>query len=121
MKPNDEAFYLNQAEPNRSCLLAIRSMIIKMNSNISETKKYGMPCFCFKKKAFCYLWIDKKTNEPYILFVDGKHIEHTKLEAGNRSKMKIFRLDPNKDLPMKTLESLFFKTIRLYTSGTVKS
>jgi len=23
-------------------------------------------CFCYKKKMFCYLWTDKKTDEPYL-------------------------------------------------------
>ncbi|MBQ4913392.1 DUF1801 domain-containing protein [Maribacter sp. MMG018] len=121
MKFNTDTFYLNQDEPNRGCLLAIRSLILKLNCHVSETKKYGMPCFCFKKKPFCYLWIDKKTTEPYVLFVNGSHLQHTQLETGNRSKMKIFRLDPNKDLPVETLQSLFFQTITLYTSGTVRS
>lgn len=118
---NIDNFYLNKEEPNRSCLLAIRSILLKLNVNVSETKKYGMPCFCFKKKPFCYLWIDKKTTEPYVLFVNGSHLQHAQLETGNRSKMKIFRIDPNKDLPMETLRLLLSKTIELYTLGVIKS
>ena len=77
-------FYLNKEEPNKSCLLALRNIILSQDENITETTKYGMPCFCYKKKMFCYLWIDKKTTEPYILFVEGKHLNHPKLETGNR-------------------------------------
>jgi hypothetical protein len=66
-----DAFYLNQEEPNKSCLLALRTIILDQDKQITETRKYGMPCFCYKGKMFCYLWTDKKTDEPYILMVEG--------------------------------------------------
>ncbi|WP_240491734.1 DUF1801 domain-containing protein, partial [Flavivirga aquatica] len=77
MNQNDN-FYLDKDEPNKSCLLTLRNIIINQDKNITETKKYGMPCFCYKTKTFCYLWIDKKTDEPYILFVEGQYIDHPK-------------------------------------------
>jgi hypothetical protein len=113
-------FYLNSNEPNKSCLLALRDLILAQNENMAETIKYGMPCFCYRKKMCCYLWVDKKTKEPYILFVEGKHLDHPKLEKGNRSRMKIFRIDPKIDLPVNTIDSLLKKAIGLYVNGTVK-
>ena len=113
-------FYLNKAEPQKSCLLALRSIILKQDTNITETLKYGMPCFCYRKKMFCYLWTDKKTGEPYILMVEGKMIVHPKLEAGERTRMKILRVNPHKDLPIKTIESILQKALDLYKKGLVK-
>ncbi|MBK7681825.1 MAG: DUF1801 domain-containing protein [Bacteroidetes bacterium] len=113
-------FYLNKEEPNKSCLLALRSIILDQDINISETQKYGMPCFCYKKKMFCYLWTDKKTDEPYLLLVEGKLLDHPKLEQGDRSRMKIFRVNPNKDIPIKTIESILQKALDLYRSGKIK-
>ena len=113
-------FYLNKEELNKSCLLALRSIILEQDIHISETQKYGMPCFCYKKMMFCYLWIDKKTGDPYLLMVEGKLLDHPKLEQGNRSKMKIFRVNPNKDLPIKTIESILQKALNLYRSGKIK-
>ena len=112
-------FYLNKEEPNKSCLLALRNIILSQDENITETTKYGMPCFCYKKKMFCYLWIDKKTTEPYILFVEGKHLNHPKLETGNRARMKTFRINPNKDIPINTIETLLNKALDLYRHGTI--
>ncbi|WP_255606956.1 DUF1801 domain-containing protein [Pedobacter polysacchareus] len=106
-------------EPNKSCLLALRSIILEQDNEITETRKYGMPCFCYKKKMFCYLWTDKKTEEPYILMVEGKHLNHPKLEKGERSRMKIFRVNPIKDLPIKTIESILQNALDLYRSGTI--
>lgn len=113
-------FYLDKEEPVRSCLLALRSIILKQDSNISETRKYGMPCFCYKQRMFCYLWTDKKTNEPYILMVEGKHLEHPALEQGKRSRMKILRIDPGKDLPLSTVDLMLNMGLDIYRAGTVK-
>ncbi|WP_416866423.1 MAG: DUF1801 domain-containing protein [Imperialibacter sp.] len=112
-------YYLNKEEPNKSCLLALRSIILAQDTNLTETQKWGMPCFCFRKKMFCYLWTDKKTEEPYILFVEGKYLDHPKLEAGERSRMKVFRVSPNEDLPVETIEALLNSALDLYRNGTI--
>jgi len=111
-------FYLSKPEPNRSCLLALRGILLAQDPAITETVKYGMPCFCYKNKAFCYLWTDKKTEEPYLLLVEGKHLNHPQLEQGSRSRMKIFRVNPNQDLPIKTIESIVHSALDLYRDIT---
>ena len=113
-------YYLNKQEPNKSCLLALRSIILNQDANVTETRKWGMPCFCYKKKMFCYLWTDKKTDEPYILMVEGKHLVHPGLEAGKRSRMKIFGVTPNIDLPQKAIENILQQSLDLYKNGIVK-
>jgi hypothetical protein len=114
-------YYFKREEPGRSCLLALRSIILEQDNEITETMKYGMPCFTFRKKAFCYLWVDKKTNEPYILMVEGKHLDHPELETGNRSRMKIFRVNPNHDLPLSTIDVILNQALDLYRKGIVKT
>lgn len=114
-------YYLKKQEPNKSCLLALRSIILDQDQYITETQKYGMPCFCYKKKMFCYLWTDKKTNEPYLLMVEGKHLDHPKLEEGDRSRMKIFRVNPTNDLPKETIETILQKALDLYRKGVIDS
>lgn len=116
-----DRFYLDKDEPNKSCLLALRNIILKQDENISETIKYGMPCFIYKKKMFCYLWVDKKTDEPYILFVEGKRMNHSELELGDRTRMKIFRINPNQDIPINTVELLLNQALYLYRSGIIKT
>ena len=113
-------YYLKKEEPNKSCLLALRSIILKQDKDIAETQKWGMPCFCYKNKMFCYLWTDKKTDEPYILMVEGKYLDHPQLEEGDRTRMKIFRVDPNKDLPIKTIHAILQKALDLYRKGVIK-
>jgi hypothetical protein len=113
-------YYLNKAEPNKSCLLALRSIILEQDTNVTETQKWGMPCFCYKKTIFCYLWTEKKTGEPYLLMVEGKHLVHPGLEAGERSRMKIFRVDPGGNLPGKTIVNILQMSLDLYRTGIVK-
>lgn len=113
-------YYLSKEEPNKSCLLALRTIILEQDSLVTETRKYGMPCFCYKQKMFAYLWTDKKTTEPYILFVEGNHLEHPQLESGNRARMKIFKIDPNKDIPLTTVQDLLNMALDLYRNGTIK-
>jgi len=113
-------YYLNKEDPNKSCLLALRNIILNQDTDVTETQKWGMPCFCYKKKMFCYLWTDKKTDEPYILMVEGKYLDHSELEEGDRSRMKIFRVNPNKDLPIKTIENILQKALDLYRTGIIK-
>lgn len=106
-------FYLNQVETNRSCFLAFRDIILKQHETIHETRKYGMPCFCFIGKPMCYLWTDKKTNATYILFVDGNRLEHPSLESGNLTKMKVLRIEPKKDQTIKELKRILSKALKL--------
>ena len=113
-------YYLNKEEPNKSCLLALRNIILDQDTHVTETQKYRMPCFCYKKKMFCYLWTDKKTDEPYMLMVEGKYLDHPELEEGDRSRMKIFRVNPHKDLPIKTIERILQKGLDLYRTGIIK-
>lgn len=114
------SYYLKKEEPNKSCLLALRNIILDQDKDITETQKYGMPCFCYKEKMFCYLWTDKKTDEPYILMVEGNRLTHPKLEKGDRARMKVFRVNPRKDLPIKTIETILQNALDLYRTGVVK-
>jgi hypothetical protein len=113
-------YYLREGEPNRSCLLSLRSIILSQDINVTETQKYGMPCFCYKKKMFCYLWTNKKTQEPYILMVEGKFLDHPQLEIGGRSRMKILKVDPNADLPVEAILSVLNTALDLYRKGIIK-
>lgn len=120
MNPELESFYLNKSEPNKGCFLALRSLILQQDDTVTETLKYGMPCFCYHKKMFCYLWMDQKTNLPYILFVEGKHLDHPDLKSGKRTRMKTLTIDPSQDLPIDTIQFLLDKALDLYRNGTIR-
>jgi hypothetical protein len=116
-----ESWYLKQEEPNRSCFLAMRDMVLKADVEVQETIKYGSPCFVYRGRAFCYLWKDKKTTEPYFLLVEGKRLNHQALEAGDRKRMKILRVKPTEDLPIASVNSVLLEALELYKNGTIKT
>ncbi len=91
-----------------------------MDSNVAHVLKYRMPFFTYKNKMFCYLWTDKKTKEPYIGIVEGNRIDYPFLEQGNRSRMKIFRINPSKDIPIQQIELVLQEAFDLYRNGVIQ-
>lgn len=107
-------FYLQKDEPVKSCLLFLRSHILHHDKNITEAWKYGMPFFCYKGKMLCYLWVHKKNGMPYLGIVKGKQIDHPDLIIEDRAKMKIMLFDPEKDIPVATIDYILKAAMALY-------
>jgi Domain of unknown function (DU1801) len=112
-------FYFEKEEPLQSCLLALKEIILSQDKDIASAWKYGMPFFCYKGKMFCYLWVHKKTRQPYIGIVEGKHFNHPDLIIEKRSRMKIMLFDADKELPVKTIRLIIKQAINLYKTGVV--
>ncbi len=114
-------FYANQNEPCKSCLLALCKIILQQDKNITSALKYGMPFFMYKGKIFCYLWIDKKANEPYLGIVEGSLVHHPLLVQGKRARMKIIQFNASKDLHIKTINGILTQALNLYRNGIIKT
>ncbi len=99
-------FYFQKAEPLQSCLLAVRDIILNYHKSIEEGVSYGMPLFTYNGKRLCYLWVDKGTQWPYILMVDGDKISHHALQTGNRARMKILPVNPDTDIQIEIIEAV---------------
>ena len=119
MLNEQEQFYLKHDEEVNACLQALRSIILSMDKEVAAAWKYGMPMFCYKGKMFCYIWTHKKTGQPYLGIVEGKHIEHPQLIQEKRARMKIMLFDADKDLPVKTIKSILKQAIDLYKTGKI--
>ncbi|OMQ07974.1 DUF1801 domain-containing protein [[Flexibacter] sp. ATCC 35103] len=119
MKQLDD-FYLKQEEPIKGIFLALKEIILKHDPDITNVLKYGMPFFCYKQKMFCYLWIHKKTKQPYIGIVEGKYFDEPFLIQENRSRMKIMMLDSKEDFDLKKIEAILQKALNLYKTGIIK-
>jgi hypothetical protein len=107
-------YFLEKEEPIKSYLLALRDHILKFDTNISEAWKYRMPFYCYSGKMFCYLWVHKKYGQPYMGIVEGKKISHPQLIVEKRARMKIMLLDPEKDVPVKVINSILKDLVHLY-------
>ena len=113
LRPID-TYFLQQEEPVKSCLAALRELLLKYDGNITEAWKYGMPFYCYKGRMFCYLWVHKKYKQPYIGIVEGKNIDHTQLMMEKRARMKILLVDPDQDIPIKIIFSILKDAMSLY-------
>lgn len=113
LRPID-SWFLSKEEPVKSCLQFLREHILKQDANITETWQYGMPFYLYSGKRFCYLWMHKKYGQPYIGIVDGKQIEHPDLVMEKRARMKILLVDPDSNLPMKKINKVLNKVLKLY-------
>ena len=113
LRPIDN-YFLQQEEPFQSCLQFLRQHILNVDKNITQRWQYGMPFFYCKEKRFCYLWVHKKYQQPYIGIVDGNKINHPDLVSEKRNRMKILLLDPAKDIPVKKIDSILKAALKLY-------
>jgi hypothetical protein len=109
-----DLFFLQKDEPAKSSLLFLRKHIINFDAHITEAWKYKMPFYCYKGKMFCYLWVNKKTHQPYIGIVEGRRIEHPLLIIEKRSRMKILPLDASTDLPITTIDIILNMALAIY-------
>ncbi|HTE25923.1 DUF1801 domain-containing protein [Flavitalea sp.] len=110
---NIDSFYLGLNEPVKSCLEALRTIILKHDSQISESMKYGMPFFSIHKKMLCYFWKEKKNGLPYIGFKEAKSLPFPWLEIGDRSTISVMYIDPYSDLPLKKLRQTLKAAIEI--------
>ena len=112
MKELDQ-YYLNLPEPNKSCLLALRDIILTQDENLVPAWKWNTPFFYYKGQMLFYLWIDKKLKVPYIGITNGRQIEHPALAKGKRTRIKLLFIDPEQDLPIDLIKNLLQQSIIL--------
>ncbi len=107
-------FYLDLSEPNQSCLLILRDIILNVNDLIVEDLKSNTPCFNFNKQILCYLWVDKSTSEPCILIAEGKKLNLPELEKTTHKKIELLRINPTEDIPLEKINYILHKALEYY-------
>lgn len=113
LRPID-AYFLKHEEPVKSCLQFLRDHLLKLDKNLVEEWKYGMPFYCYNGKMCMYLWVHKKYKQPYIGIVEGQKLKHPELIQERRARMKILLIDAEKNIPVKKINSILKKVILLY-------
>ncbi|MEN0051031.1 MAG: DUF1801 domain-containing protein [Bacteroidota bacterium] len=109
-----DSFYLEKEEPIQSCLLALRSIILNYNEDFEPLWRYRLPCFMYQDQIFCYLWVDRRTQFPYIAVGKGVEIEHPNLVQGSRTFVKLFYVNPTEDIPIDNIQEIFDLAMELY-------
>lgn len=109
-------FYLDKKEPVKSCLIALKTIISNYSTGFVPMWKYRLPCFMYKNQIFCYLWIDKKSQHPYIAIGKGVQLKHPDLIIGDRTFTALLMIDPEKDIPVNKIHHIFDMAMKLYES-----
>ncbi len=105
-------FFASQEEPAKTCLDALRLIILNIDKEfVTEKWYYRLPCFFYKGQIFCYLFVDKKKQLPYIAMYPGKRLNHTSLEDAGKTQSKILFVDPNEDIDIKLINDVFAEAL----------
>lgn len=107
-----QEFYLKQEEPTRSCFEALKEIILRSDSEVTEEWKYKLPFFYYRGKMFCYLWKDKKTKTPYIGFMP-LGLEDPVLIKGDRKRVQIMYVHPEEDIDLESIGRVLKKGLAL--------
>lgn len=107
-----ENYFAKQPEPHQSCMLFLRKWLIEQG--LDEQYKYMTAMYFFKGKPFCYLSVSSKEKNLYVGFMKGHLMKHPKLEQEGRKQIKVIYLNPEKDLPIKTLNEIVKAAKKLY-------
>ena len=114
MTPEIESFFQKQEEPNKSTFLFLKDYIKNYHPDIELYFKWKLPYLYLKKKPLCYIWKDKKTEQPYLGFSRGSKIEHPALVTGDRTAIKILPVPNNQDIDIHTISEILDLLIPLY-------
>jgi len=93
-----ESFYLNKPEPYRSCLLALKDIILAASPGILHERKFQIPFFTYKGKKLGYLWLDRKKVKLGLCL--DKSLQETVAGVKPKDKYESMQIDPNADIPI---------------------
>jgi hypothetical protein len=107
-----ENYYLKQPEPIQGCLLALKSIILSVDKEITHRRLYQIPVFYYKEKRLAYLWVQRKR----LLFgiITDKSI--LTFPEGSRPKDQYERMEiqPNDDIPIDEIIARIGAQLDLY-------
>ena len=63
-------YYEKQETATRECLIALKSIVLSIDSNIIHKRKYQIPFFCYNEFNLGFLWVHKK--KIIVGFIEDK-------------------------------------------------
>ena len=106
MQESVDHYFNSLEEPERSCLLYLRKLLLDFSDKITEQRKFNTPFYYYTKKWLCFISYNPKIKEIYISFVNGYKINHPDLLSEGRKKMKIYRINASEDIDVESLNTI---------------
>ena len=105
-------YYLKQPEPIRSCLLALKTIVLKTSPEITHDRKFQIPFFMYKGKKLAFLWVNKK--RLLMGFVKDSSILPIPETGRRKNEFETMTIDPEKDIPIRLITALLRRYMKLY-------
>ena len=115
MKPSDD-YIFRQKEPFQSVLLHLMSVIERNLEHFEMQFKWGMPYVYYKKKMFCYLYVNTKRGFVDLGFARGFKLVQNQdnLVIENRNTIRSLRYFSLEQVDNQILESVLNEAKSLY-------
>ncbi|MES2512522.1 MAG: DUF1801 domain-containing protein [Bacteroidota bacterium] len=105
MEEHIDNYFLSLPEPEQSTLLFLHSFL---NTEIAleYKRKFNTPFYYYNGKWFCFVDYNPRKRTIHISFVKGNKVTHPKLLSEGRKQMKIYKIDPLKDVDTLELQKI---------------
>lgn len=108
-----EAYFDGKPEPLKGTMLALKDLILALDSRLALTWKYKTAFFCFQQKNVCYFSV-APTGRLYIGFVRGNELRHGALLQEGRKQIKVYYVNAEEDLDVQELQAILEEVLALY-------
>lgn len=114
-----ENWYMKHPVEKREALLYLKNYLLDSDESIVEGMAYGTVFFYAYQRPLCYFHCGKNTF--HIGFTSGKYLKERKnFFSGERTIVKIYPVDLNKDLKLPVLKTILKEAVAFNKSKGVK-
>lgn len=91
-----EHYYDKQNDETKACLLALKTIIMSVDSNIIHFRKFQIPFFRYKSSSISFLWVNKK--KILLGFVQDKKIIPQGDGLRQKDRISTLEINPLEDI-----------------------
>jgi hypothetical protein len=91
-------YYYKQEFYTRGCLLALKDIIMSIDTEIIAVRKYQIPFFCYKSFNLAFLWVHRK--KILVGFVENKKIFQSQTLGRRKDRVVTIEVNPMEDIPV---------------------
>jgi hypothetical protein len=111
-KISADHYYFKQPEPFQSCLLALKTIILAHDPQITHGRMFQIPFFFYRDKKLAFLWIHRK--KLLLGFVEDMKIQKAVPGTRRKNKYETLVIDPEADIPVKAIAKKLDALMRKY-------
>ena len=107
-------YYEKQDTATRECLIALKSIVLSIDSNIIHKRKYQIPFFCYNEFNLGFLWVHKK--KIIVGFIEDKKSFPT-TEKHLKDNVTTLQINQLVDIPIDDIKQTFRQLIEKYNKN----